>query len=203
MSPYQQYCRWSPNSGDWQGLHQFTESYRQPCAWKERSSLNTANRLSAFLKVADIPPRTSIASGTNVIPNFAQLSSWRQYFLSSSASSAYLAFVAALVRELDCKDEVTVTSNSAGFPAFQVGTKMSRGVIGFLELNSFFPLLVRDSQMSKHTLFYLESGHVLQLRLLDRDTQWYDPHRCHELLFCRTGTSFRHRRQGHPGCKLR
>ena len=90
-----------------------------PCAWKERLSLNTANRLSVFLKVADIPPRTSIARGTNVIPIFAQLSSWRQYFLSSAASSAYPAFVAALVRELDCSDEVTVTSNAAGFPAFQ------------------------------------------------------------------------------------
>ena len=98
-----------------------------PCAWKERLSLNTANRLSVFLKVADIPPRTSLARGTNVIPIFAQLSSWRQYFLSSAASSAYPAFVAALVRELDCSDEVTVTSNAAGFPAFQVGTKMSSG----------------------------------------------------------------------------
>ena len=38
------------------------------CAWKERLSINTANRLSVFLKVADIPPRTSIARGTNVIP---------------------------------------------------------------------------------------------------------------------------------------
>ena len=98
-----------------------------PCAWKEQLSLNTANRLSVFLKVADIPPRTSIAGGTNVIPIFAQLSSWRQYFLSSAASSAYPAWVAALVRELDCSDEVTVTSNAAGFPAFQVGTKMSPG----------------------------------------------------------------------------
>ena len=98
-----------------------------PCAWKERLSLNTANRLSVFLKVAVIPPRTSIARGTNVIPIFAQLSSWRQYFLSSAASSAYSAFVAALMRELDSSDEVTVTSNAAGFPAFQVGTKMSPG----------------------------------------------------------------------------
>ena len=44
-----------------------------PCAWKERLSLNTANRLSVLLKVADIPPRTSIASGTNAIPIFAEL----------------------------------------------------------------------------------------------------------------------------------
>ena len=69
-----------------------------PCAWNERLSLNTANRLSVFLKVADIPPRTSIARGTNVIPIFAQLLSWRQHLLSSAASSAYTAFVAALVR---------------------------------------------------------------------------------------------------------
>ena len=69
-----------------------------PCAWKERLSLNTANRLSVFLKVADTPPRTSIASGTNVVPISAQLLSWRQYFLSSAASSANPAFVAALMR---------------------------------------------------------------------------------------------------------
>ena len=62
-----------------------------------------------------------------MIPIFAQLSSWRQNFLSSAASSAYPAVVAALVRELDCSEEVTVTSNAAGFPAFQVGTKMSPG----------------------------------------------------------------------------
>ena len=96
-----------------------------PCAWKERLSLNTANRLSIFLKFDDIPPRTSTGRGRNVIPIFAQLSSWRQYFLSSAASSPYPAFVAALVKELDCSDEVTVTSNAAGFPAFQVGTKIS------------------------------------------------------------------------------
>ena len=70
---------------------------------------------------------TSIARGTNVIPKFAQLLSWRHYFRSSATSSAYLAFVAALMRELDCSVEATVTSNAAGFAAFHVGTKMSRG----------------------------------------------------------------------------
>ena len=35
-----------------------------PCAWKERLSLNTANSLSVFLKVADIPPRTNLSYRT-------------------------------------------------------------------------------------------------------------------------------------------
>ena len=51
------------------------EATDNPCAWKERLKLNIANRLSSFLNMADIPPRTSIASGTNVIPIFEQLSS--------------------------------------------------------------------------------------------------------------------------------
>ena len=42
----------------------FQKATDNPCAWKERLSLNTANRLSVFLNVADIPPRTSIARGT-------------------------------------------------------------------------------------------------------------------------------------------
>ena len=64
-------------------------------------------------------------------------------------------------------------------PLSKSGQKCLRGVIGFLQ-----------------------GGHVLQLRLLDHDTQWLDPHRCQELLFYWTGTSFRRRRQGHPTCTL-
>ena len=75
------------------------------------------------MKVADIPPSTSLARGTNVIPIFAKLSSWRQYFRSSAKSSTYTAFVAALVRDLDCSGEIVVTTNAACL----------RGVIGFLE----------------------------------------------------------------------
>ena len=65
----------------------------------------------------------------------------------------------------------------SGFPPFsKLGQRWLRCVIGFLKWGErFFPLLVRDSQMSKQTLFYHESGHVLQLLLLDRDTQWHDP----------------------------
>ena len=172
-----------------------------PCAWKELLSLNTANRLSVFFYDCRYSAKDFNCKQNKCDSIFAQLSSWRQYFRSSAASSAYPAFVAALVRELDCRDEVTVTSNAAGFHAFQVGTKMSPGR-DWLSGMRFFPLLVRDSQMSKQTLFYLESGHVLQLRLLDRDTQWHDPHRCQELVHYRTGTSFRRRRQGHPTCTL-
>ena len=79
------------------------------------------------MKVDDIPLRTSIARGTNEIPIFAQLSLLRQYFCSAAASSGYPAFVAALLRELDCSDEVTVTLNAADFPVFQVETKLSPG----------------------------------------------------------------------------
>ena len=98
-----------------------------PCAWRERLSLKTAflSSLSVFWKVANIPPRTSIAKGTNLIPIFEQLLSLRQNFCSSKASSAYRAFVAALVRVLDCSNEVTATSNAASFPAFQVRTNDS------------------------------------------------------------------------------
>ena len=87
--------------------------------------------LVCFFKVADITPRTMIAKEINVIPIFAQLFSWRQYFLSSAASRAYTAFVKALVRELDGSDEVSVTSNAAIFPAFHAGRRCLRDVIGF------------------------------------------------------------------------
>ena len=139
-----------------------------------------------------------------MIPNFEleQLSLWRQCFRLSAASGAYSAFEAETVRELDSSNELTITSNITSLPAFQIGKKMSLGVIGFLE-RGFFPLLVRDLQMRKRTLFYLESGHVLQLRLLDCDMQRYVPHRCQELLLYGTGTSFRSRRQGHPSSILK
>ena len=52
--------------------------------------------------------------------------------------------------------------------------------------------------MINQILFYLKSGHVLQLRLLDSDIKWLDPHRCQEFELYRTGTSFRRRWQGHP-----
>ena len=140
---------------------------------------------------ANCESKTTTTTTTNVIPIIAQLSSWRQQFCSSAASSAYPAFAAPLVREFDCSDEVTVTSNAAGFPALQVRTKMFPGPDWLSGMRIFFPLLLRDSQMSKQRLYYLESGHVLQLRLLDRDTQWHDSHRCQELLLSRTNTSFR------------
>ena len=73
-------------------------------------------------------------------------------------------------------------------------------VIGFLNRGCFFPILVRDLQMGKQTLFYLESGHVLQLRLLDSNTGWHEPHRCQELLLYRIVTYLRRRGQEHPNC---
>ena len=66
-------------------------------------------------------------------------SHWRQFFGSSAASSAYPAFEAALVSDVDCSDAVTVTKNAAGFfPFSKSGQRYLRGVIGFLEWRSFF-----------------------------------------------------------------
>ena len=119
-------------------LTRFAWVYRKlqttPALGKNGLSLNTDSHRSVLLKVANIPPRTSIFNCKgNVILIFAQLLSWKQYFSSPAASSAYPAFVAALVRELDCSDEVTVASSAAGFPSFQIGTKMSPGRDGYLE----------------------------------------------------------------------
>ena len=61
---------------------------------RERLSLNTVKRLSVFSKVADVPPKASIAIRKNVIPSFKQLLTSSQFFRSYAASRSLTAFVA-------------------------------------------------------------------------------------------------------------
>ena len=88
-------------------------------------------------------------------------------------------------------------SRSPRFPS------RDKGISGaFFDLNSLFPILERGSPKCKQTLFHFESGHFLQLRLLDRDTQLHIHRRDQELLHYRTEISFLRCTQGHPTCIL-
>ena len=152
------------------------------------------------MKVGDFPPRTSNASEKNVTPNFAQLYSRRQKFSLICPIKRVSCFCSRVSERVGLQRRSNRNVKCSRFPRFPSREKVVSGTWLPFWNEVLFPLLVRDSHMSKQTLIYLETGHVLPLRLLNRDTQWHVPHRFQEFLLYRTGISFRRRRQGHPNC---
>ena len=110
---------------DWDNLLKATDN---PIGCRFLLSARVAIRLRVLRTVSENPPNVSKAKGMNWIPTSLQFWAYCSYFLSSVAERAKPLFSDAFIMGLDCKGEVTVTSEAAGRPLFQTGKKISPGL---------------------------------------------------------------------------